>query len=39
MERGAEPVLVVGPSLKVPVSRDRAALVREALLASALGAP
>jgi DNA-binding LytR/AlgR family response regulator len=37
MERGTEPVLVVGPGLKVPVSRDRAAVVREALLASALG--
>ena len=35
MERGGE--LVVGPSLKVPISRDRAALVREALLANALG--
>lgn len=39
MERGGDPVLVVGPTLKVPVSRDRAALVREALLANALGAP
>jgi DNA-binding LytR/AlgR family response regulator len=31
--RGSEPMLLVGPSLKVPVSRERAAQVREALLA------
>jgi DNA-binding LytR/AlgR family response regulator len=35
LERGSEPMLLVGPSLQVPVSRDRAALVREVLLAGA----
>jgi DNA-binding LytR/AlgR family response regulator len=39
LERGPEPTLVVGPRLQVPVSRDRAALVREALLAGALRPP
>jgi DNA-binding LytR/AlgR family response regulator len=39
LERGSEPMLLVGPSLQVPVSRDRAALVREVLLAGALGPP
>jgi len=37
LERGSEPTLLVGPNLKVPVSRDRAAQVREALLAGARG--
>lgn len=38
LERGSEPVLRVGPDLRVPVSRDRAAIVRDALLTGALGA-
>jgi hypothetical protein len=37
MERGSEPVLLVGPELRLPVSRDRAAAVREALLGNTLG--
>jgi DNA-binding LytR/AlgR family response regulator len=37
MERGSEPVLVVGPELRLPVSRDRTAAVREALLGNTLG--
>lgn len=37
LERGTEPVLVVGPELRLPVSRDRAAAVREALLGGTLG--
>jgi two-component system response regulator LytT len=38
LERGSEPVLRVGPGLRVPVSRDRAAIVRDALLGGTLGA-
>jgi DNA-binding LytR/AlgR family response regulator len=37
LERGSEPMLVVGPDLRLPVSRDRAAAVRDALLGNALG--
>jgi DNA-binding LytR/AlgR family response regulator len=37
LERGSEPTLVVGPELRIPVSRDRAAAVRDALLENALG--
>jgi DNA-binding LytR/AlgR family response regulator len=37
MGRGSEPVLLVGPDLRLPVSRDRAPAVREALLRNALG--
>jgi DNA-binding LytR/AlgR family response regulator len=37
LERGSEPVLLVGPELRLPVSRDRAAAVREALLVGTLG--
>jgi DNA-binding LytR/AlgR family response regulator len=37
LERGSEPVLVVGPDLRLPVSRDRAAALRDALLGNAVG--
>jgi DNA-binding LytR/AlgR family response regulator len=37
LERGSEAVLLVGPELRLPVSRDRVAVVREALLGNTLG--